>query len=327
MPLPVPLSLEPMEAEPVDALPDGPGWQYEPKWDGFRCLVFRDGAAFRLQSRNGKPLARFFPEVEAALLALPAKRFVLDGELVIPDQPFDALQMRLHPAQSRIDKLAREMPASVVAFDLLADGRRALLSKPLAARRTALEAFFRRVGPRPRLRLSPATTSRAAALRWLARKNHGLDGIVAKHLDLPYRPGERAMLKYKLWQTVDCVVGGVYLKRGGSAIESLLLGLYDAAGLLHFVGRSRLGPDSENVVRRLKPLMGRGGFTGRAPGGVSRWTRRELPERKTVPLAPVLVAEVSADRIENQRFRHGARLLRFRDDKKPERCTIDQIAT
>jgi ATP-dependent DNA ligase len=267
----VPLSLEPMEAVPVDVLPDGPGWQYEPKWDGFRCLVFRDGKAFRLQSRNGKPMARFFPEIETALLALPAKRFVLDGELVIPGQPFDALQMRLHPAASRIEKLSREIPATVVAFDLLADARgRALLARTLAERRAALEDFCRRVGPRPRLRLSPATASRKTALGWLAKKNHGLDGIVAKRVDEPYRPGERAMQKYKLWQTVDCVVGGVYLARGHSTVESLLLGLYDKDGLLHYVGRARLGPEADKVVKRLKPLMGRGGFTGQRVDGVLR---------------------------------------------------------
>jgi ATP-dependent DNA ligase len=332
MPLAVPLSLEPMEAEPVDDLPAGPGWHYEPKWDGFRCLVFRDGKQFHLQSRNGKPLARFFPELEAALLALPAKRFVLDGELVIAGQPFDALQMRLHPAASRIEKLSREMPASVIAFDLLVDAKgRALLARPLAERRAKLEDFFRAIGPRPSLRPSPCTASRDEALGWLTRKNHGLDGIVAKRRDESYRPGERAMKKYKLWQTVDCVIGGVYLKRGGSKIESLLLGLYDKAGLLHYVGRARLGADSaantRAIVKRVKPLMGRGGFTGRAPGGISRWSKRLDPrgERKTVPMKPVLVAEVSADRIENERFRHGARLLRFRDDKVPERCTIDQL--
>src|SRR5687767_6888980 len=179
MPLAVPLSLEPMEAETVEDLPSGAGWQYEPKWDGFRCLVFRDGKRFYLQSRNGKPLARFFPELDAALLALPATRFVLDGALAIAGQPFDSLQMRPPPAASRIEKLSREIPASVVAFDLLADARgRPLLDRPLAERRAALEDFFRQIGPRPGLRLSPATASRGTALGWLKKKNHGLDGIV-----------------------------------------------------------------------------------------------------------------------------------------------------
>jgi ATP-dependent DNA ligase len=320
----VPMTLEPMEAEPVDRLPAGPGWQFEPKWDGFRCLAYRDGAAVHIQSRNRKPLARYFPELVDALRGLPVERFVLDGELVVRGHPFDALQMRLHPAASRIEKLARSHPATIVAFDMLADARgRALLDRPLGERRVALEAFFAEIGEGGRVELSPATSSRATALRWLARGAGALDGIVAKRRDDPYQPGRRAMLKYKIWKTVDCVVGGLYWQRQRRVVDSLLLGLYDGERRLHYVGRARAGFDPEQMTARLTPLIGRGGFNGRAPGGVSRWSRRE---REAVPVKPVLVAEVSADRIENRRFRHGARLLRLRDDKRPEACTLDQLA-
>jgi len=320
----IPLDLVPMEAEPVDALPTGREWLYEPKHDGFRCLAFGDGGDVRLQSRSGKPLARYFPEVAAGLAALPAGRFVLDGELVIPGEPFETLQLRLHPAASRIERLAREHPAALVAFDLLcdADGR-SRLQEPFESRRTALKAFLAATGDSPVLRLSPATRSAATARRWLGRA--GLDGIVAKRLDLPYRPGERAMAKYKLWHTIDCVVGGLYRKRGTGRVDSLLLGLYDAEGRLHYVGRARVDKHAglgAELGAELEPLIGGPGFTGRAPGGVSRWSQKE---RKPVPLRPVKVAEVSADHITGAYMRHGARLLRFRDDKAPEACTMDQL--
>jgi len=321
MTLPVPLSLEPMEATPVDALPDGPGWAFEPKYDGFRCLVFRDGDSVRLQSRRQRPLARYFPEVATAAAALAGPRFVLDGELVIRGAGFDALQMRLHPAASRIARLSRETPACFTAFDMLVDPTgEALLTCPFSARRQALEAWFASSGTG--IALAEQTRSQAQAQRWLKDVGDGLDGIVAKRLDLTYRPGERAMLKYKLRHTIDCVVAGVYRKPDGEDVEYLLLGLYDAQGLLHYVGRCPAHPHEAEYARKLRPLLGGGGFTGNQPGGRSRWSRRE---RVATPLRPELVVEVSVDAVTAGKFRHGARLLRWRTDKAPRKCTMDQI--
>ena len=325
MRLEVPFSLEPMEAESVDELPPaGKGWQYEPKVDGFRCIIFRNGDQVHLQSRRQKPLERYFPEVAAAAKTIEPTKFVLDGELVIPGQPFDALQLRLHPAASRIRKLAAEIPAQFVAFDLLADqnGRSLLLCK-FAERRTALEVMYRPLRGHPTFLLSKATRSPVTARTWLSQVGRGLDGIVAKQTDLPYRPGERVMQKFKLWRTVDCVVGGIYYRSGTEAVEYLLLGLYDEDGLLHYVGRCAIGKaNGMEVADRLAPLRGGSGFTGRMPGGVSRWSSRE---REPVLLQPKLVVEAEADHIENGRFRHGSRLLRWRDDKAPETCRMDQV--
>lgn len=317
----VPLSMKPMEAEPVDDLPRGAGWLYEPKYDGFRCIAFRDRGDLRLRSRNQKPLGRYFPELCRGLLEFPAERFVMDGEIVIPERTFETLQLRLHPAASRIERLAAEYPAVLVVFDLLAAPDDDLLyRKPFAERRVALEALLAAAGGNRSLQLSKATKSVATAQRWLGKP--GLDGIVAKRLDLPYAPGERAMRKYKLWKTVDCVVGGLYRKPGSKAVESLLLGLYDARGRLNYVGHARIHKGGAKMGATLEPLIGGEGFTGRAPGGKSRWTGRE---RKPIPLRPELVAEVSADHITGEHMRHGARLLRWRDDKRPEDCTMDQI--
>src|SRR5689334_6843978 len=200
MPLDVPLSLQPMEAIPVDDLPAGDGWLFEPKYDGFRCILFRDADAVELQSRRQRPLGRYFPEIIDAARHLPIKRFVFDGELIIPDQPFDTLQLRLHPAASRVQLLSRQHPAQVVVFDLLADEHgRSLVDHLFSDRRAALEAAFQHFGSNSCFVLSKATTARATARGWLKRLGHGLDGIVAKRLDQPYRPGERAMQKYKLW--------------------------------------------------------------------------------------------------------------------------------
>jgi ATP-dependent DNA ligase len=325
MSIKVPLSLEPMEAEAVDELPPaGKGWQYEPKVDGFRCIIFRDGDQVHLQSRRQKPLERYFPEVADATRNSEPTRFVLDGELVIPRKPFDSLQLRLHPAASRIRKLSAEIPAHFVAFDLLAgpDGG-SLLERPFKERRAALETMFRPLQGHPTFLLSKATRSPVTARTWLSKVGHGLDGIVAKRLDLPYRPGERAMRKFKLWRTVDCVVGGIYYRTGTKAVEYLLLGLYDEEGRLHYVGRCGIGGANDSELPDLlTPLIGGSGFTGRAPGGVSRWSGRE---RRPVPLQPKLVVEVEADHIENSRFRHGSRFVRWREDKAPEACLMDQV--
>ncbi len=324
MALEVPLSLMPMEAKPVNELPSGAGWLLEQKYDGFRCMVFRDGEAINLQSRRQRPLGRYFPEIVQAALEWPVKCFVLDGELIVPDQPFDVLQLRLHPAASRVAKMSHEHPARFVAFDLLADADgRSLLGRPFNQRRRALELFFDCRPHQARLVLSRATTSLGTAKGWLERAGRGLDGIVAKRLDLPYQPGQRAMLKFKLWQTVDCVVGGIYRGRGNGQVEYLLMGLYDDAGLLHYVGRCGVGDRTAEVERLIRPLVGGSGFSGEAPGGRSRWSDRE---RIAVPLEPRLVAEVSADHIEHGHFRHGSKLVRWRKDKDPRACTIDQLA-
>lgn len=313
------LSLEPMEAEAVDELPRGKGWLFEPKYDGFRCLAFRDGDEVQLQSRNGKPLARYFPELAAGLLSLPIRRFVIDGEIVIPGGSFETLQLRLHPAASRVAKLAESDPATLIAFDMLVNpGGQTLLDRDFASRREALEGFMRRVGPSRDVRLSKATRALKTARTWLGGK--GLDGIVAKRLDLPYRPGERAMQKFKLWTTIDCVVGGFYQKEG--VVDSLLLGLYDDGGRLNYVGVARVPKGGAEMHEMLQPLVGGSGFTGKAPAETNRWSGKK---RQPVPLEPTLVAEVSADHITADYMRHGARLLRWRTDKKPDDCTMEQL--
>jgi ATP-dependent DNA ligase len=308
---PLSLDLPPMEAEAVDELPSGPGWKYEAKDDGFRCLAHRRGDRVHLQSKNQKPLERYFPEVAQGLEKIAEEDFVLDGEIVIAGGSFESLQLRLHPAESRIRKLALETPAELIVFDLLARSGISLLERPLAERRRELEDFMTQAASSV-LRLGEATDQEPVARDWLGRD--GLDGIVAKRLELPR--------KFKLWKTVDCVVGGLYHKRGTEAVEHLLLGLYDEEGLLNYVGRARIYEDAAEIGRLLEPLVGGSGFTGRAPGGKSRWSGKE---RVPVPLAPVLVVEVSADHITGEHMRHGARLLRWRTDKPPESCTMDQI--
>ncbi|HEY8580394.1 MAG TPA: ATP-dependent DNA ligase, partial [Beijerinckiaceae bacterium] len=237
---PLPLDTEPMEAAAHDALPEGEGWQYEPKWDGFRCLAFRAGDAVDLRAKSGKPLARYFPEVAAALAALKPDPFVIDGELTITVDgalSFDALQMRLHPAESRVRKLAAQTPARLVVFDALHTPRDgALMQAPLTKRRAALERFARDAGKAGVARLSSFTRDRAEAEAWLMQAGGAIDGVVAKRLDAPYAPGERAMVKVKRLRTADCVVGGWRTATGGDLVGSLLLGLYDDEGLLNHVG-------------------------------------------------------------------------------------------
>ena len=322
--------LLPMEARTEAELPRGPGWQYEPKWDGFRCIAIRDSDEVELLSRSGKPLARYFPDMVAALKTLKPKRFILDGELAIPVGEilsFDALQLRLHPAASRVNKLAAETPSILIAFDLLQNTRGVdLHDRPLSGRRKQLETFFDALGDTPVLRLSPASTSRAEAERWLNRAGGGaLDGVVAKRLDEPYKSGERAMVKVKCLRTADCVVGGSRYATNSRLVGSLLLGLFDDEGKLDHVGFASGIPDDrrEALTRKVEALKGGPGFTGDAPGGPSRWSTERSTQWE--PLKLKLVAEVQYDHVSGDRFRHGTRFLRWRPDKRPRDCTFEQL--
>jgi ATP-dependent DNA ligase len=318
----------PMEAKLVDSLPPDEGWQFEPKWDGFRCLVFRDGDAVEMQSKSGKPLARYFPEVAEMVLGLKADRLVLDGELIIPVGEvlsFEALQMRLHPAESRIRKLAAETPAQLMLFDcLLSSKGESLIEAPLSKRRQELERIFAKERA-PALQLSPFTEHREVAQGWLDMAGAALDGVVAKRRDGPYVPGERAMLKIKQLRTADCVVGGFRYGTGSTEVASLLLGLYNDAGKLDHVGFTSAIPakDRAALTKKLEKLAGGSGFTGNAPGGPSRWSSERSGEWQ--PLRPELVVEVRYDHVTGNRFRHGTGFLRWRPDKAPEQCRMDQL--
>jgi len=321
-------AIVPMEALLAEQLPDDAGWQYEPKWDGFRCIATRSGRTVELWSKSGKPLGRYFPEIAAMFARLNATSFTMDGELLIErggELSFDALQMRLHPAESRVRKLAAETPAMFMAFDLLAIGRAKLSGKALAERRKRLAQMLEGEGE-PMLLLSPATPDRSEALDWLERTGGALDGVIAKRLDEPYRPGERAMVKVKQRRTADCVVGGFRYGKSGGTVGSLLLGLYDEAGLLDHVGftSSIAAKDRAAWTRELEKLIQPPGFTGDAPGGPSRWSIERSAEWQ--PLKPVIVVEVLYDQVTGDRFRHGTKLLRRRPDKAPHQCTMDQLA-
>src|SRR4051794_37475441 len=320
-------SIAPMEALLAAELPDGAGWQFEPKWDGFRCLARREGDEVTLTSKSGKPLARYFPEVVAMLRGLNAKHFLLDGELIIPvgdALSFDALQLRLHPAESRVRKLARETPAELMLFDLLELDGKSLTTQPLAKRREALERFFA-ANHLPGLHLSPVTRDRATAVQWLERSGGALDGVIAKRTDLEYRSGERAMIKVKQQRTADCVVGGFRYAEKKQEVGSLLLGLYDDQGLLNHVGFTSAIPAVERprLTKELEELIEPPGFTGDAPGGPSRWNTERTGQWK--PLKPVLVIEVRYDQVTGRRFRHGTGFVRWRPDKDPSQCTFDQL--
>ena len=333
MALPISTSFEPMNARLVADLPSGDGvWQYEPKWDGFRCLAFRDGTKVELQSKSGQPLARYFPEVVAALLKLNAKRFVLDGELVVPDGAalsFDALLQRIHPSASRINKLSHQTPAVLIVFDLLVSEDGALLAdQPLLGRREALEAFARKhIDGHERFALSPATTRLATARRWLSGAGGALDGVVAKRADVPYQSGNReGMVKVKQLRTADCVLGGFrYASKQKGVVGSLLLGLYNDEGLLDHVGfcSSFTADARKKLAPKLEPLIRPPGFTGQAPGGPSRWSTERSTEWQ--PLSPRLVVEVQYDHFTGGRFRHGTRFLRWRPDKAPRQCLLSQV--
>jgi ATP-dependent DNA ligase len=321
-----------MEARRVEALPAGQEWLFEPKWDGFRCLAFRDGETIVLQSKAGQPLTRYFPETVAALGGLGASRFVLDGELIVPvdgEPSFDHLLQRIHPAASRIRRLAAETPAVLLVFDLLVDEHgQALIQQPLTERRQKLEAFAGRwLTPDGAIRLSPATGDRAVAEQWYRQPGAlGLDGVIAKQADAAYASGERtAMQKVKRLRTADCVVGGFRYASAGGQVGSLLLGLYDEDDLLHHVGFSSsfTADDRKRLLPVLRPLMGGPGFTGRAPGGPSRWSTERTGEWE--PLKPELVCEVRYDHWSGDRFRHGTMFLRWRPDKAPHQCTFEQV--
>jgi ATP-dependent DNA ligase len=320
--------LAPMEALLAAELPEGEGWQYEPKWDGFRCLAARDGEEVTLTSRSGKPLGRYFPEVLDMLRSVKEPRFLLDGELIIPVDnalSFEALQLRLHPAESRVKKLAKETPAELMAFDLLEVGGKSMMQRSLGERRKALEHFFasNRVQG---LLLSPATTNRNTAVGWLKCSGGALDGVVAKRVDQPYRPGERAMVKVKQQRTADCVVGGFRYAQGKREVGSLLLGLYGDDGLLHHVGFTSAIPAKERpaLTKKLVAMIEPPGFTGSAPGGPSRWSTERTGQWE--PLKPVLVVEVRYDQVTGRRFRHGTGFVRWRPDKDPKQCSFDQLA-
>jgi ATP-dependent DNA ligase len=317
----------PMEAKIQSELPHGEAWQYEPKWDGFRAVVFKDGDEVVIHSRNSKPLTRYFPELVPVMQRIPPKRVVLDGEIVIftgYGTDFDAMTLRIHPAASRVNMLAKEQPSTYIAFDLLAEGEENLLEKPLKDRRQRLE---RLLGPKQdSIYVSPVTRDREIAVGWLQEyRGTGLDGIVAKRVEGVYKPGERAMIKVKEQRTADCVVGGFRWGNDGKRVGSLLLGVYRGE-TLEYVGHTSGFDDTErrDLLQRLEPLRGGTSFAGgRAPGGPSRWSQgRDLDWE---PLRPELVCEVAFDRLENDRFRHGVGFVRWRPDKSPRSCTMAQL--
>lgn len=320
-----------MEALLVKELPEGDGWQYEPKWDGFRCLAFCEDGNIDLRSKKGQPLSRYFPEVVEALKKLPAEQFVIDGELVIwrdgePD--FDGLLQRIHPADSRIKKLAAQTPATFILFDLLVEpGGKQLVDEPLDVRREALEEFAADVlGKNMAIMVTPVTQDPAAALDWLESKGVKLDGVVAKRLDMSYQSGNRkGMVKLKRMKTADCVVGGFRYGANSSEIGSLLLGLYDEEGELHHVGFTSAfsAKEKKQLTDRLEEFVGDQSFTINVPGGPSRWNAGRGTQ--WTPLKPELVVEVQYDHVTNRRFRHGTRILRWRPDKDAHKCTFDQL--
>jgi ATP-dependent DNA ligase len=324
-----------MEARSVDAIPRGAEWQYEPKWDGFRCLLSRQGDTVDLRSKSGEELTRYFPELVEAALKLKATMFLLDGEIVVPHGrtfSFDDLLQRIHPAASRVKKLSLETPALFLAFDLLATAAdKSLFAQPLSKRRPALETFansqFKALST---FRLSQATTTFATARKWLAQSGGGSDGVIAKRLDLPYQAGNRdGMQKIKKFRSADCVIGGFRYAsnklHGKKVAGSLLLGLYDDDGLLHHVGFTSAIKREEKpaLTAKLEPLIAKPGFTGNAPGGPSRWSTDRSAQ--WCPLKPKLVIEVCYDHFSGKRFRHGTSILRWRPDKSPSQCTLDQL--
>jgi ATP-dependent DNA ligase len=329
--LPIRPPYPPMEAKSVEEIPRGDNWQYEPKWDGFRCVAFRKDDQVLLQSKAGQPLGRYFPEMVAALQQLQVKQFVLDGEIAILRDghlSFDDLLMRIHPAASRIQKLSKETPATYLLFDLLVDeDGESLVEQPLSERRAKLEQLVKNFGKQESIRLSPATRDYDHAQRWMTElAASGFDGVVAKELDCSYASGERsAMRKIKRIRTADCVVGGFRYASKGGEVGSLLLGLYDDDGKLNHVGFSSSfnATERKKLKGALKPHMGGSGFTGHAPGGPSRWSTERSGEWER--LDPKLVCEVRYDHFSGGRFRHGTKFLRWRPEKDPDSCTYQQL--
>lgn len=343
MDLPVMPPVRPMLAKSTPSLPREPGLSYEPKWDGFRCVVFRDGDEIELGSRNDRPLTRYFPELVELLRAALPERCVVDGEIVVVTDDgldFDTLQQRLHPAASRVNKLAAETPASFVAFDLLAVDDRDLTSEPFTARRSELEKLLDAAPGR--IHLTPITHDPDVAQDWFTRfEGAGFDGVMAKADDLPYLQDKRVMLKIKHERTADCVVAGYRMHKDGAGVGSLLLGLFDDAGNLNHVGvassftaarrkelLSELAPLRENALldhpwRNWADAVAQATAEGKMPGGVSRWTGGK--DLSWEPLRPELVAEVRYEHVQSGRFRHGGRLVRFRSDRTPDSCTYAQL--
>ena len=316
-----------MLARGQPAIPRGEGWIYEPKWDGFRAVIFVDGEDTYICSRNGQPLQRYFPELLPVISRAFRHPCIVDGEIIIASErglDFDALQMRIHPAESRVRKLAEEIPASIVLFDLLADGDKDLRTDPFSKRRAALT---RALKPQPQARLTPQTIDPEEAVSWFDRyEGAGCDGVVAKRADQVYAPGERTMIKVKHLRTVDCVVGGYREYAAGPGIGSLLLGLYDEAGVLHHVGHtsSFSAAERREVLAKLQPLVGGDSFGhGRTPGSPSRWSGAK--DLSWVPVRPELVCEVNFEKLQGDRFRHAARFLRWRTDKDPGDCDFAQL--
>jgi ATP-dependent DNA ligase len=320
---------EPMEAKSVAALPPGEGWQFEPKWDGFRCLVFKAGQDVDLRAKSGKSLSRYFPEIVELVRNAKADNFVLDGELTVPvggTLSFGALQDRVHPAESRVRKLSVETPGLLVLFDCLATAQAgSLMAAPLTERRAELERMMRDFGRAHGTRLSPLTRELGKAQRWLDDTNGALDGVVGKRTSGVYAAGERAMVKVKRLRSADCVVGGFRYAKGTREVGSLLLGLFNAEGKLDHVGFTSAISNADRPVltARLEALRGAPGFTGDAPGGPSRWSNERSAEWQ--PLRAELVVEVSYDQVTDGRFRHGTKLLRWRPDKAARQCTREQL--
>ena len=335
MSLPVNPPVKPMLAKLQSEVPHGDDWVYEPKWDGFRAIVFRDNDDVHIASRDQKPLERYFPELVPVFRSCLPPRCVVDGEVVVTGSKgldFDALLQRIHPAPSRIKLLAEQTPASFVAFDLLALEAEDLRSKKLTDRRSKLLATvdheaMPELGRGTKVSTTPQSADHAEAMLWLETLEEiGLDGVIAKRHDAPYIEGERVMVKVKQRRTADCVVGGYRLSKSKDGVGSLLLGLYDDRGTLHFVGHtsSFKAAERRRLLEQLRPLEGGEAFKdGRTPGGPSRWNAgREL---NWVPLRPELVCEVSYDKMQGDRFRHASTFVRWRDDKEPPECTLDQV--
>ncbi|MEO6260104.1 MAG: ATP-dependent DNA ligase [Thermoanaerobaculia bacterium] len=327
--LPIAPPYPPMEAKRVDRIPTGDLWQFEPKWDGFRAIVFRDGETVAIQSKAGQPLGRYFPELIEAFQSLKAKQFVLDGEIVIPIDgtlSFDDLLLRIHPAESRIRKLAESSPAHYFAFDVLVWKGKPLHELPIERRRDELQRFFEGV-PEGLIGLSPATTDRKTAGDWFNKfSGVGLDGVMAKRLGEPYHSGDReGMVKVKHLKTADCVVGGFRYGEGTKGVGSMLLGLYDDQKRLVYIGHTSSVKKAErdDLTARLEQLRGENAFEVRVPGGPSRWSTEKSGEWE--PLRAELVCEVEFDYFSQGRFRHGSKFLRWRPEKKPSQCTMDQV--